>query len=152
MDAARRKFLQFVFFAIQGVIALMVSVPFLGYLLGPLFKKRVAHWVVAGKIGEFEENKPKRKALTYTWNEGFRAVEKRENVWIHTSGGEVIVYSSVCTHLGCNVTWKGEDNHYFCPCHDGAFALDGAVLAGPPPEPLRRLNARVENGIVQVQV
>jgi len=59
---------------------------------------------------------------------------------IGLAGGTLVAYSSVCTHLGCAVLWNRAAGRLDCPCHDGAFsAASGAVVAGPPPRPLRRI-------------
>lgn len=51
--------------------------------------------------------------------------------------GQLVAYSSVCTHLSCTVLWNADQQSLDCPCHKGKFdAADGAVLAGPPPRPL----------------
>ncbi len=51
--------------------------------------------------------------------------------------GELVGYSSICTHLACGVLWKPDAGELACPCHDGRFdASTGDVLAGPPPRPL----------------
>ncbi|HET7929455.1 MAG TPA: Rieske (2Fe-2S) protein [Actinomycetota bacterium] len=56
------------------------------------------------------------------------------------SGGALVAYSSVCTHLSCTVVWNRSDERIDCPCHDGRFGpLDGRVLAGPPPRPLPKI-------------
>jgi cytochrome b6-f complex iron-sulfur subunit len=58
-----------------------------------------------------------------------------------------VALSLICTHLGCRIHW--EDNGTFlCPCHQGRFDAAGAVLAGPPPTPLVRYAATVEQGAV----
>jgi cytochrome b6-f complex iron-sulfur subunit len=44
--------------------------------------------------------------------------------------------SAVCTHLGCLSAWKPETGTIACPCHGTAFRRDGAVMAGPAPQPL----------------
>lgn len=36
-------------------------------------------------------------------------------------------FHSSCPHLGCAVKWEG--HRYYCPCHNSAFAKDGAVIA-----------------------
>jgi arsenite oxidase small subunit len=42
-------------------------------------------------------------------------------------------YGQKCTHLGCPVHYKEEENEFYCPCHVGKFSVeDGAPLAGPP--------------------
>lgn len=53
-------------------------------------------------------------------------------------------FSAVCTHLGCIVKWNNEKNVFVCPCHGGIFDPSGRVIAGPPPEPLRRINIKIK--------
>lgn len=50
--------------------------------------------------------------------------------------GKVRAFSTVCTHLGCQVYWKPEEKIFFCPCHEGVFNADGQPVSGPPPTPL----------------
>lgn len=47
--------------------------------------------------------------------------------------------SSVCTHLGCITRYQPDAGIIACPCHGSRFNLDGEVLAGPAPRPLRWL-------------
>lgn len=57
--------------------------------------------------------------------------------------GQLVAYSSICTHLACAVLWRPEANRLECPCHDGVFdAATGEVLAGPPPRPLPKVRLR----------
>jgi thiosulfate dehydrogenase [quinone] large subunit len=68
---------------------------------------------------------------------------------LHESNGEFRAFSAVCTHAGCtvNVTSVAFD----CPCHGGSYDLvTGAVLGGPPPSPLTRLNIQVVDGDVRL--
>lgn len=44
----------------------------------------------------------------------------------------------LCTHMGCPVTWVGEERRYHCPCHGGRFDADGRVVAGSPTRALDR--------------
>ena len=50
--------------------------------------------------------------------------------------GNVRAFSTVCTHLGCQVHWKPGEKTFFCPCHNGVFDADGNPVSGPPPAPL----------------
>ncbi len=50
--------------------------------------------------------------------------------------------SAICTHLGCQVEWKRDQEEFVCPCHKGTYAIDGTVLSGPPPAPLHELALR----------
>jgi cytochrome b6-f complex iron-sulfur subunit len=47
--------------------------------------------------------------------------------------------SAVCTHLGCITRYRPDERIITCPCHGSRFGLDGEVLAGPAPRPLRWL-------------
>lgn len=61
------------------------------------------------------------------------------------SDGTPKAFYLACTHFGCIVKWRTEEQDFFCPCHAGEFAPDGSVLAGPPPSPLVELRV-VEEG------
>ena len=55
-----------------------------------------------------------------------------------------LAFSKVCTHLGCLVKFDKERQEFICPCHAGTFDLEGNVVSGPPPRPLRKFAVRVE--------
>ena len=69
-----------------------------------------------------------------------------------TEGGEPMVVSATCTHLGCTVKWNPETTEFECPCHGGRFSELGEVLSGPPPAPLRRIPSQVRDGEIFVQL
>jgi len=57
-------------------------------------------------------------------------------------------FSAICTHMSCTVVPQGQD--LICPCHGSVYnALTGAVLQGPAPSALSKLNVSVVNGEVQ---
>ena len=47
-----------------------------------------------------------------------------------------------CTHQQCIVQWDAAKKKVVCPCHASGFALDGTVLEGPAPKPLRTIPAQ----------
>lgn len=55
-----------------------------------------------------------------------------------------IVFSKICTHLGCLVKYDKEKQLLLCPCHAGRFDLEGNVISGPPPKPLMKFPVRIE--------
>jgi nitrite reductase/ring-hydroxylating ferredoxin subunit len=61
---------------------------------------------------------------------------------VKRADGELIAYDPRCTHALCIYRWDDAADRFNCACHDGRFALDGAVLAGPPPRPLDRWPVR----------
>jgi cytochrome b6-f complex iron-sulfur subunit len=50
---------------------------------------------------------------------------------------ELRILVATCTHLNCTVSYQPDKNRIFCACHEGVFDIQGKVLAGPPPAPLR---------------
>lgn len=50
------------------------------------------------------------------------------------SSTDFIALSSTCPHLGCQVHWEGQNNRFFCPCHNGIFDPSGKAIGGPPGE------------------
>jgi Rieske Fe-S protein len=62
---------------------------------------------------------------------------------------EVVAFSQKCTHLGCVVYFEAEEDRWHCPCHEGNFdTRTGAVLSGPPPRPLGRIDVEIRDGAV----
>lgn len=69
--------------------------------------------------------------------------------------GDFIALSSTCPHLGCQVRWEGQNNRFFCPCHNGVFDPSGKAIAGPPGDAglsLPRYELRVEGGALHIAV
>jgi succinate dehydrogenase / fumarate reductase, iron-sulfur subunit len=56
------------------------------------------------------------------------------------------IFVATCTHFDCIVGYRPEENHISCACHGGIYDLEGAVVSGPPPRPLRPLYFRVKQG------
>ena len=53
-------------------------------------------------------------------------------------GGELekqwLVVIGICTHLGCvPLSYKGEYDGYFCPCHGSVYDTSGRIRKGPAP-------------------
>ena len=63
----------------------------------------------------------------------------RPAVVVQPAPGKFAAFSAVCPHLGCIVKWLSEQGEFLCPCHAGRFSVEGAVLGGPPPQPLESL-------------
>jgi Rieske Fe-S protein len=72
--------------------------------------------------------------------------------------GKIIAMSAACTHMGCIVNWQNSDRKFHCPCHNGTFTEYGHVDNSNGKwgvqylRPLPRLNTKVENGHIFVEV
>lgn len=64
-----------------------------------------------------------------------------------TDDATVVAFSAICTHNGCKVNPAGKELH--CPCHGSKYdATTGAVLGGPAPKPLPKVDVHVTDGQV----
>jgi thiosulfate dehydrogenase [quinone] large subunit len=69
---------------------------------------------------------------------------------VHETSGEFRAFTAVCTHSGCTVEYDGASS-FVCPCHGGRYdGQTGAVIAGPPPAPLRRIDVVVSDGDIRL--
>lgn len=69
------------------------------------------------------------------------------------SAADIVAYSAVCTHTGCDVeSWDTDARRFQCPCHDSQFdPADGArVVGGPAPRPLPSLPLKLVDGALAV--
>lgn len=66
--------------------------------------------------------------------------------------GKIHAFSTVCTHLGCKVSWNDSRQAFICPCHNGIFDASGKVVAGPPPRPLDEFAVEIKAGNIYVSV
>ena len=60
-----------------------------------------------------------------------------------TAAGELKAYGGTCTHLACTVQYRPARSDIWCACHDGVYDANGAVVSGPPPRPLTRIEVNV---------
>jgi len=67
------------------------------------------------------------------------------------SSGEIVAFATVCTHLGCAVYYRPEEERFDCPCHQGVFDANGFPISGPPRTPLPRYPTEVREGKVFIQ-
>ena len=137
-------------------MGVVVGLPAIGYLISPALRTQSkATWVSLGPLEAYEIGIPTLFSFTRTKINGWEKTVNSFGVWVYREAedeDQVIVFSNVCTHLSCRVTWIEERQIYFCPCHDGRFDQQGLVVGGPPPRPLDKYVNKVEDGILSIQV
>lgn len=160
----RRGFLSRSLGWVTAGIAGVLGVPIGAALVSPALRKEEADWSPIGRIGDPEagepdlsvEGKPMLTTFTALVQDAYMsAAPQNVPVYVVNRGvnelgvSEFTVFDVRCTHLGCPVTWKEEDQSFFSPCHGGVFDVEGRVEAGPPPRPLDRYEYRIdENGVL----
>ena len=59
-------------------------------------------------------------------------LEKEKIAAYRDDQGELHIYSAVCTHMGCTISWNPLEKSFDCPCHGSRFsAISGIVINGP---------------------
>jgi len=147
-DVGRRKFFEIGIYAITGTIALVSTAALALFTIGPSFRKKRSRWVeVKLEDPQSESATFTRVVLEYESKEGWLTEKTRKLAYVkREKEGQIVAISAGCTHLGCIVTWDEAKKIFKCPCHDGRFDVDGRVISGPPPAPLKRHRTRIDNG------
>ena len=67
-------------------------------------------------------------------------------------GGTFYAFDDTCTHEQCSLAdGELEGTTVICPCHQGEFDVrTGAVLAPPPPAPVKTYQVRTEGDSLQI--
>ena len=153
-EVQRRDFVNIILVGLGSVIAFIIGIPAIAYLLSPAVKVQEEEaWIPLGPLDAYPIDTPTLFSYTRSKINGW---EKTVNsygayVWRFGEGeSDVLVYSNMCTHLSCRVTWEEDRSIYFCPCHDGRFDKEGEVVAGPPPGPLYEYESKIEEGILTI--
>ncbi len=55
-----------------------------------------------------------------------------------------------CTHLGCTFPWNELDQQFQCPCHGSRYSVDGSVVRGPAPLPLKLVQVAVKENEIWI--
>ena len=60
--------------------------------------------------------------------------------------GQLRALSSICTHMGCHLTWSSPSDRFECMCHAATYGRDGAARTKHPLPALPPIQMRVQNG------
>lgn len=146
-DVNRRKFMEVGIYSITGAITVVSGVALARFAVGQSFRKEKVKWIEV-ELDDSGESNPSfsRVVLEYEKKDGWLTTSAKSLAYIKRGKeDEVIAISAGCTHLGCIVTWDEDQKIFKCPCHDGRYDAEGRVISGPPPNPLRRHKAKIED-------
>jgi menaquinol-cytochrome c reductase iron-sulfur subunit len=141
--------------AIAGLAVLsgaLISVPLVGALIAPAFKRRETLWIEVGPLESIPIGEPRQLDCISKEKDGWIEKSVRRAVWVVRTDTETLtVFNPKCTHLSCAYRWEADKQRFFCPCHGGVYDVTGKVTGGPPPRPLDTLPVKVENGALYVR-
>ena len=151
-DASRRSFLAWGSGVLSALIAAVVAWPLVGSLLRPQYRRPAKHYVKVPGLDSVPVGRPVRLSFSDVHEDAYLRQVQVHNVWVlRRSAEDVVVFSPICTHLGCDYTWHPESQKFVCPCHGSVFSITGEVLAGPAPRPLDRLPFKIDGGELLVE-
>ena len=145
---SRRTFLMNVGIAINAAVGVLIGIPVVGYLLGPVLKKReYLAWVDLGDVNKFNQGETTlvtfRNPFTNEWDGETGNIP----AYVRTAApGKFTVFAINCAHLGCPVRWFSESQLFMCPCHGGVYYADGSRASGPPERGLFEYPVKIEGG------
>jgi Rieske Fe-S protein len=131
----RRAFLFKLAVGLNAAVGLVLAVPVIGYLLGPVMKKSSLQgsWVSLGPISDFRTGETQLvdfESPVQSLGDGQTA---KVACWVRRiSEQQFQVFAINCAHLGCPVRWFEQSKLFLCPCHGGAYYEDGSRASGPP--------------------
>ena len=151
---SRNDFVKVTVGILGAAIAGVVGIPAVAYVLSPALKNQsLDTWVQLGPLENFLPGIPTLLTFTRTKVNGWEKTVNSFGVYIYRKNeSEVVVFSNVCTHLSCRVTFVEDTQEYDCPCHDAQFDIDGNVIGGPPPRPMDRYETKIEEGLLFIRL
>ena len=154
---SRRDFIKGMAAVIGGLVGAIISIPSVAFLLSPALKSDADSSrnpvISLGLLENYPIGVPTRFDFTRTQVNGWERTAVDYGLYVvRKNQSEVRVFSDICTHLGCRVSWHADQEHYISPCHNGHFDILGNVISGPPPRPLDEFVTKIEAGELSVQL
>jgi Rieske Fe-S protein len=153
----RRTLFQWLTLLLAVVSAVLVAIPFVGFVAGALGRKRKPHWVRLGRVADFPTGETRLLTFENPLRQPWDGMTAHAGVFVRRldaradEGAQFRIFAVNCTHLGCPVTWFPQSGLFMCPCHGGVYYEDGERASGPPPRGLYHCVWRVADGQLEVQ-
>jgi menaquinol-cytochrome c reductase iron-sulfur subunit len=161
----RNVFLEASTLGLGAVIGGLVTLPVLGFMVGPAFLKQGVRNTDIGPISDY----PEGEYLVTTFTSTAEGSVSRRTAFVRNNGflgnqPSFTIISNHCAHLGCPVEPNGEPQFkervfyrdvrkipvnpsgFGCPCHGGQYDNEGNRIAGPPVRALDRYSFSIVNG------
>jgi menaquinol-cytochrome c reductase iron-sulfur subunit len=166
----RNVFLELTTLGLGGVITGIVSLPIVGFAILPAFTGQQISAVDLGPADNFPEGEWIEATFLL---DPSRGEVSRRTAFIRYNGTSneqpsYTIISNRCVHLGCPVQASGPRNegerktveadnveisltpvlpaNFSCPCHGGAYDIEGNRTAGPPVRSLDRFKFSIVDG------
>ncbi len=153
-NISRRDFIKATTAFIGGLIGIGIGLPSIAYLLSPSLRKMEDESVInLGSLDKYPLGIPTLFEFTRTKVNGWERTGLSYGVFVlRQTEKDVRIFSDICTHLVCRVSWHPDAQHYISPCHNGYFDIVGNNVSGPPPRPLDEFVTTIEDGNLYIQL
>jgi quinol---cytochrome c reductase iron-sulfur subunit, bacillus type len=153
---SRRRLMNMTVHGAGAIAGAAITLPALGFALGPVFAREAATWQDIGPLSRFTDST--YVPVTITIEPGIgeigrsTAFVRRHSLSIDgpvkDQYDRVLALSSRCAHVGCPVRFVAAAGSFVCPCHGGVYNFRGIRTGGPPPRPLDRFYTLIRGGRV----
>lgn len=133
-DSERRNILSWFLGASVSALFAAVIYPVVRFISPPRLPEAPTNRVEAGRTNDPE-----------LLDKGYKIVRFGADpvILIRAAQGDLRAFSATCTHLDCIVEFQSRKKRIWCNCHNGEYNLNGQVIGGPPPRPLRKYEVHV---------
>ena len=150
-EISRRRFLSQISIALSALAGAIVSIPMIAYVLSPLLERSGPTWRTLGPADEFPIGDYRLVSYQDPSPVPWAGTTARTAVYVwREPDNSFRVFSVHCAHLGCPVNWVSTAQLFLCPCHGGAYYVDGERAAGPPPRGLYPYQYRLRFGQLEI--
>jgi menaquinol-cytochrome c reductase iron-sulfur subunit len=153
-NISRRDFIKATTAFVGSLIGAAIGLPSIAYLLSPSLRQTGDESRIdLGPLDKYPLGIPTLFEFTRTKVNGWERTGLNYGVFVlRQTEKDVRVFSDICTHLACRVSWHSDQQHYISPCHDGHFDITGNNISGPPPRPLDEFVTKIEDGNLYIQL
>lgn len=155
---SRRRFMTGAAHSAGAVAMAAITLPALGFAIGPVFDQPAVTWQEVGPMANFTRSTYVPTVITIQPGIGeagksiayIRKHNEAIDGPVKDRYDRMIAISSRCAHVGCPVRYVPASESFICPCHGGVYDFRGIRTGGPPPRPLDRFYTLIRNGQVFV--
>lgn len=153
-QVSRRQFLNYTLTGVGGFMAAGMLAPMLRMAVDPVLQPSSSgDFTNVGMDVDDLTDEPQRVDWKVDQVDAWYESEVEKSAWVYKDDdGDVVALSPICKHLGCFVSWEGNDDYpdqFYCPCHDGRYYKNGVnVPHTPPTAPLDFYESKVKDGML----
>jgi Rieske Fe-S protein len=141
-----------------AVAAAAMTLPVLGFAIGPVFDRQPDTWQNIGPLSNFPKYTYQPVTMTIVpgvGEAGYSLAYVRQHVDsidgpVKDQYDHIVAISSRCVHVGCPVRFVPAASAFVCPCHGGVYDFRGIRTGGPPPRPLDRFYTLIRDDNVLI--